>query len=126
MRPLVVVVPTPGVEAGLGRFEAQKAAALQELGLHGPVQALELAHGLWMAGAAPQGLDAQPDQPDREPGELCRTVLLSPGIAVVGEHGIGQTVPLEHPRQPRADGGLRLIRASLCPEQIARMIVKHG
>ena len=136
VRAVVVVVPAPGVEADLGGFRVQKSAALQELGLHGAVQPLELAHGLRVAplrqnGAAPERLDAEAERPDRKPGELCRTVLLplelqDRGIAVVGDHRIGQAVHLEDPRQPRADRGRRLVRASLRPEQIARLIVENG
>ena len=46
MRPVVIVVPAPAVEADLGSVEGQKAASLQEFGLHGAMQSLELAHGL--------------------------------------------------------------------------------
>ena len=123
MRALVIVVAAPGVEPGLGGFEAQEAAALQQFGLQRSVQPLEPAHRLRMAGAAPQRLDAEADQPDREPG---RAVLPTTGIAVVGDHRVRQAVHLEDLRQPLADGGFALVRASLRSEQIARMIVENG
>ena len=90
VRPLVIVMTTPAVDPGLGGCDVQEAAALQQFGLHGAAHALDLAYGLRMAGAAPEGPDAEENQPDRESGEPGRTVLLAPklqdrGIAIVGE-----------------------------------------
>ena len=52
VRPLVFVMTAPAVEPGLSGFDVQEAAALQELGLHGAVHALDLAHRLRVAGPA--------------------------------------------------------------------------
>jgi hypothetical protein len=85
-RAVVVVVPAPGVEAGLGGFKVRKAAAL---GLQRAVQPFELAHGLgWRTcsagGPTPKGSDAEADQPDRAPGEPGRAVLLPPPSFRIG------------------------------------------
>jgi hypothetical protein len=124
VRAVVIVVAAPGVEAGLGGFEAQKAAALQALGL---------AHGL---GVAPRSagrrlhkgsMPRRVSQTESLVEPFCRPPSFrSRGIAVVGDHRAGQAVPLEHPRQPLADRGVALVPASLRPEPITRMIVQHG
>ena len=137
MRPLVIVVATPPVETGLRCGKVQKAAALQEFGLHGAMHALDLAHGLRVApffrqhGAAPQGLEPRRISQTESLVSLvgpfcCPPFFQARGIAVVGDHPVRQSVHLENPRQPLANRGFARVGAGLGPDEMARMIVQHG
>ncbi len=69
MWPMMVVAIAPRIEGMLGLAEIVEAAAIEQLELERPVEALVLAVALRVAWRAVPWRNAMLDQPDAEPGE---------------------------------------------------------
>ena len=100
----------PGIEGGLPRGQGGAGRSRQQLALQGAVEALVLAQGLGVIGAAVAHGDRVAQQPDGQRGVgVGRPV--APGAAVVDQDPIRQTIPLEGRHQLGAHRGGALIRA---------------
>ena len=89
------------------------------------MEALVLAQGLGVIGAAVADGDAQAQQPDPERGVgIARPV--APRRAVVEHHAPRQAVTLERGHQAGLDRGPALVRAGLQTEREARMVIEQG
>ena len=124
MRALVVVDVAPARECALALAEIGEAAPGQDLGRQCAVEALVLALGLGMVGAAVGDADAEPHQPHGEHG-VGLAAGVAPRRAVVHQHRLGQPVAPEDGAQPLAHRLRALVGAGGERERVARVVVEH-
>ena len=94
MRSLEVVDVTPLTEVTLGVIQASESSIRQDLGNHRAVEALILAVGLRMCGAAVAESDTKTYQPHAQSADHA-DASRPPRSAVVGIDTLGQAVALE-------------------------------
>jgi hypothetical protein len=88
------------------------------------MEALVLALGLRMIGAAMTNPDTEPDQPQAQAGG--GQIAVAPRRAVVHQYGGRQPIAAKHPGQRLLHGGPGLVGAGLKQHGEARMVIEHG
>lgn len=117
VRPLRVVDVAPAVESALGSSQIGEGRARQHLCLEAAMEALVLAHGLWMIRSRMADLDAMLDQPDPKRRE--RTARsIAPRRAIIGNHPLGESIAAEGDDKPLFDRlGLLVAQAASTTEK---------